>query len=265
MKNTLFYSLLIVLIASLNSCEKEIDLKYKHDFNRLVVEAVLIKGETTHEIRVSREVNYFEKAQFIAATDLLITIEDEGGNVGTFYYIDSGYYRLDNYNLNYRTTYTLSLKDGDKIVEASSTTSSEIILDSIQFGEYTSDGWIQTGIIPRFTDPAGEKNYYLGQTDVNNYPSYNYSYSYQQFTDELIDGKTNSNPIMCYYQSQDTIELTLSSVDYYRYQFIKTFQESFNSGGFFEAAPSNPISNFKDKALGYFSVEVQSEMTVIVP
>lgn len=265
MKKTLLYSFCIVLLAVLTSCEKEIDLKYKHDFDRLVVEAVLVKGEASHQIRVSREVNYFENVEFTPAENILITIKDEGGNIGTFYYLDSGYYRLDNYNINYRTTYTLSLKDGDKTVEASSRTSSEIILDTIHFGTYTFNGGNFPGIIPIFKDPAGEKNYYLGRTSVNSYPTYNNFFTHQQFTDELIDGKTNVNSIICYYQSQDTIHLTLSSVDYYRYQFIKTISESYSSGGLFEAAPSNPISNFKDKALGYFSVEVQSKMTVIAP
>src|SRR5690554_1127531 len=265
MKNILLYLHFIVLIFLFTSCEKEIDLKYKNDFNRLVVEAVLVKGETSHQIRVSREVSYSKAPKFTAAENLLITLEDENGKTGIFYYIDSGYYRLDNYDIDFRTTYTLSLMDGDKIVEASCRTSSEIILDFIQFGTYSIEGWNHPGLIPIFKDPAGEKNYYLGRTSVNNSTSYNSFFTHQQFTDELIDGKTNFNPIMCYYESQDTIQLTLSSVDYYRYQFIKTLVESFSSGGLFEASPSNPISNFKDKALGYFSVEVQSEMTVIAP
>jgi hypothetical protein len=265
MKNTFLYSFYIVLLTFLISCEKEIDLKYKHDFDRLVVEAIIVKGDSFHQIRVSREVNYFKNPEFIPAENISITIKDEAGNVGTFYYLDSGYYRLDNYNINYRTRYTLTLKDGDKTVEASSRTSSEITLDSIQFATYSFSGYNHPGLIPVFKDPAGEKNYYLGRILVNNYPANFESFIQQKFTDELIDGKNNFNPMLCYYASQDTIQFTLNSVDYYRYQFIKTLNEASNPGGLFEAAPSNPISNFKDKALGYFSVEVHSEMMVIVP
>lgn len=249
------------------SCEKEIDLKYKHDFDRLVVEAILVKGETTHQIRVSREINYFEVPEFKAAEDVLITIKDEAGNTGTFYYLDSGYYRLDNYDINFSTNYTLSLKDGNKTVEASCKTSSEIVLDSLILNTYSVNGGNYPGITPVFTDPLGEKNYYIGSTTLSGFPYSNYYNSNQLFTDELIDGQTNTNSVLFYnfYESGDTLEFRLRSVDYYRHQFLKTINESYDSGGFFSAAPSNPISNFKDKALGYFSVELESRKTFVVP
>jgi len=265
MRNLYLYTFLIVLITSFFSCEKEIDLKYKHDFDRLVVEAILVKGDNSHQIRVSRESNYFELPEYIPVESIYITLEDEAGKVGTFYYIDSGYYQLDNYDLDYRMTYTLSLKDGNKVIEASCKTSSEIILDTILTTTYAENGWTTSGLTPRFQDPANEDNYYLGSLasqGLNQKLNYN---RYTVFTDELIDGKMNTNSIPIFYGSGDTLTFVLRSVDYYRYQFLKTLEESYNDGGLFSASPSNPISNFKDKALGYFSVEVEDRMTVIVP
>ncbi|WP_159038613.1 DUF4249 domain-containing protein [Brumimicrobium mesophilum] len=266
MKNTILYVFCLTSIVFLSSCGKVVDLEYQNNYDRLVVEALLVKDESTHKIKVSHEINYFETPEFKPAEDVIITISDESGNIGTFYYIDSGYFGLDNYNINYNTNYTLSLKDGDKIVEASCKTSSEIILDTVLTTYYALDNENSTTALkPIFIDPANEKNYYLTGFSEIGFTQNNYYSKYSMFTDELMDGQTNNNAIPVYYQSGDTIEFRLRSVDYYRYQFIKTFEESYNDGGFFNASPSNPISNFKDQALGYFSVEVEERMTVLIP
>lgn len=265
MKNILISCFCILLITYLASCEKEIDLEYQHDYDRLVVEAVLLKGQTSHQIKVSREVNYFKTPEFISAEDVQITIEDENGNTGTFYYIDSGYFGLDNYDIDYRTNYTLRLKDGEEVIEASSKTSSKITLDTVLTSTYSENGWNTPGLKLIFQDPGGEDNYYVGNTEINELPQSNNLYNqYRMFTDEFIDGKTNTKIIPTYYESGDTIGFILRSIDYHRYQYIKTFEETNDNGGFFSASPSNPISNFKDKALGYFSVEVEDKMTIVI-
>lgn len=254
----------MTLVIFLFSCEKEIDLEYKNEYDRLVVEAVLVKGETPHIIRVSHEVNYFEAPEFRPAESVVITISDENGNSGIFNYVDSGYFELNNFDIHYNTNYTLSLKDGDKIVEASCKTSSKIILDTVLTSTYSSGNMNTKGLTPKFIDPVNEKNYYMSRTAINGLSS-DYFSSSNMFTDELMDGKINNNAVPAYYQSGDSVEFVLRSVDYYRYQFIKTFEETSYQGGLFNASPSNPISNFKDKALGYFSVEVESKKTIVIP
>ncbi|WP_158276107.1 DUF4249 family protein [Brumimicrobium oceani] len=263
MKNTIIYSLFLTLTMFFCSCEKEIDLEYKNDFDRLIVEAVLVKGETSHKIRVSHEVNYFESPEFRPAENVIITINDSKGNSGIFNYVDSGYFELNNFDIHYNTNYTLRLKDGEKIVEATCKTSSKIVLDTVLTSNYSSGNMNTTGLTPKFIDPINEKNYYLTKTAINGFSS-DYFSSSNMFTDELMDGEMNNNAVPAYYQSGDSVEFVLRSVDYYRYQFIKTFEETSFQGGFFNASPSNPISNFKDKALGYFSVEVEERMTVYI-
>jgi len=67
------------------------------------------------------------------------------------------------------------------------------------------------------------------------------------------------------FNARDTVEVELRSFDENVYLFYQTLNSILSSSAFSSSAPSNPISNFSNGALGCFDVYGSSVKSIILP
>ena len=247
----------IFLFLGLISCEKVIDLKLKTDEQRIVVEGYITKGETTHQVHITKTLDFDETAAYPPVEDAVVTIVDNEGNAGVFTHTGNGVYEIQGYAAIVGRTYTLKIISEGVTYEAKSTIPSEILLDDIYILTYDLNS-IQVKVpIPIYTDIAGEKNYYLFEPSVNGEKKG----GIRLLDDEYMDGLSNERPVFISdLEVGDTLKIVMHCIDYSAYKYLFTLDQ--NTGSV--AAPANPESNFGNNALGYFSARETSEKTVIV-
>lgn len=258
MKTFLKYILLPLLLLLVMSCQKVIKLKLKNAEERLVIESVLTKGDSIHQLKITKTLNFDQTTDYPTVDDAQVTVTDDLGNVGVYSSLGNGIYQLQNYMVYVGRTYTLKIVQNGNTYEAQSKVPTEVDLVDA-FVMPISMGVTQLNyIVPMWTDIAGEKNYYKYDIYKNN----KFQPGIHLQDDTYADGLENEQPIDYYdVHSGDTIRIVLNCIDYSTYRYFFTLDQ--NTGSV--AAPANPESNFGNKALGYFSARVSSEKTIIVP
>lgn len=248
----------IGLITLLFSCEKVIHLKLKQEEQRLVIEGVLTKGDSTHRVKITKTLAFDQSTDYPIVEDAIVEVTDGIGNSGVFNYVGNGYYEIQNYDVLVGRTYTLKVTQGGATYEAKSTVPSEVLLNNIFVVDYQIAGMTIKLPIPMWTDVAGEKNYYQYEVYQNGE-----RLDGIRLTDDMYsDGLNNERPINIFgLEVEDTLRVVFHCIDYSTYHYLFTLSQ--NTGSV--AAPANPESNFGSNALGYFSARVSSEKTIVIP
>jgi hypothetical protein len=114
-----------------------------------------------------------------------------------------------------------------------------------------------------FQDPVGLGNYYQFTEQVNgrNIPNV------FVFEDRLSDGRYIVQPLFndsAYLQKNDTLVLTMNSVDQNIYNYFFTLANVTGNNNFQTATPANPNTNITGGALGYFSAHTTQKERIVV-
>jgi hypothetical protein len=161
------------LVATLSSCEKEINLDLNAKSPRLVVEGNILLGLDTliqtQEIKLSRSANYTGKQTPQPITNATVKVV-EGSNTFEFTHTIDGIYRSNKFIAQVNKTYKLIIiHDGDTY-EAIETLAGGPKIDSLTvifqegaFGDEGGDfGAINT------VDPSNQENFYIWRLIINN-------------------------------------------------------------------------------------------------
>jgi len=243
-------SLVGIILSSLLciGCEKVIDLNLKQADPVIVIEGTISDQENIHEVHISNTVAFSTEGTANPVTGASVSIREEQGNARYFKEVAPGVYRIVNYLAYPGRTYHLKVVLQNQTYEASSLMPLPVPIDSIGtvWSSFLGNQDKQVGLIYR--DPPDESNYYHYLMWVNGVPSrqifiYNDKYTngkqvQRNLTDENIILKTG-----------DEVEIEQQSVDEAVYTYFNGLAN--NSGS--AVAPANPISNFSNGALGYFS------------
>lgn len=258
MKTVIKYSSFFFFLLFLTSCEKVIPLKLKNAEERLVIEGILTKGDSIHVVKITKTLNFDQTTNYPIVEDAIVNVSDDNGNIGSFAYIGNGVYQVQNYPITVGRTYTLTILQNGKTFEAKSTVPSEVLLNDVQVMDVPMGPMSIKYAIPMWTDIAGEKNYYKYDLFING----EFQKGIFLQDDTYSDGLNNEEPIEYYnLKSGDTLTVEMNCVDYSVYQYFFTLNQ--NTGS--TAAPANPVSNFGNDALGYFSARVTSKKTILIP
>jgi len=102
-------------------------------------------------------------------------------------------------------------------------------------------------------DPAGIENYYRMKIYVNGQMSTNEG-EINLYSDELFDGKLiGLVQHSAVFQKTDVVTVEFQSIDKATYDYFSTLESISGIEMIQSASPANPISNFNNGALGYFS------------
>lgn len=260
-------AILLALLALTTSCEKVIDLDLKTSSTQIVIEATLPDDGSPAVAVLSQTVAYSETNQFPAVSGATLLLTDETtGTVDTLRETTTpGRYagRLAGL-VGHR--YTLDVASGGQHYVAHSTMPpvvplAGVALDAISFGPND-----RLNVRPLFLDPAGVRNYYYFQQSVNGKPQ---KTIYLQ-DDEFSDGNPNTQGLRGGFDEEkllrgDTVRVKMHNLDVGAYEYFRTLNQILASNPLFTTTPTNPVGNFTNGALGYFSAFSAQTATVVVP
>jgi hypothetical protein len=240
----------------LTACEKEIDIKY-HSIEPLYVIEGRITNETTEVfITQTRDIENKVKGNGIKNASVTITAND--GPAEELHYQADGYYRSQSgLTGEVGKTYSLSVVIGDNEFTSRSGMNGEVKIDRTYFYWMEALGNDYLFFRIRFEDRKGEENYYSYRMYRNGK-----IYAWKAGRDKGNDGEIIEESFLCMTEKTtqgnkpedrdkilyegDVIELEIQTIDLRTYDYLNSLAMS-------EDASANPVSNFTNGGLGYFS------------
>jgi hypothetical protein len=288
-----FFALLFCL-ASLCSCEKNIDFKLKTIPGVLVVDAN-IENDKPPIVVLSKSFDYFSDispaaldTSFVHDADIFISDGSQTQKLRE-YSIDSSGFSIYFYSIDtssqgssflgeFNTTYNLKIVTGGKEY-TSSTTIPPLAkkIDSLWWKPTPfADDSTEVDVMVRSTDPKGLGNYIRYFTQANRGQFLPGAQSV--FDDQLIDGITydlkldpgidRNNPVAYdknFFHRGDVVTLKLCNIDRSTYQFWLTMEFAYQSIGNPFASPNKVLGNISNGALGAFCGYAAGFKTLVIP
>jgi hypothetical protein len=262
-----FLIALLFAAATLQSCQKVIDVNLNDSDPRYVIEGNVDDGPGPYHIKVSRSVNFSTGNDFPAVSNALVTITDvTAALTDTLKEQAPGTYATRFLAGVPGHTYQLYLKAGDNVFTATSVMPQPVVIDSI-YTEKSVFGGDDLFPVPVYRDPSTTRNQYRLTLAVNRLPVKGSDVR----SDAVTNGQTAKFPI--YYNTDeesgnpvirpgDSVFVSLQSIDSAVYEFFRTLEDTRDQSA---AALSNPVSNIKGGAMGYFNAAAVRSKSILVP
>lgn len=244
-------------------CEKVIDLKLKNSEPKLVIESIFTDSLQIQTVTISQTINFDTKNQTKPVIGANVTISDSQNILANF---------VENSPGLYQTTipikgepgkkYNLSVTVNNQNYVAASIMPQPVKLDSIRQNEIFIFGKKTKFLKIHYQDPIGLGNYFNNRVFVNNTKIKEYFVEFDRFN----DGKQVANSIFLpepVLVTGDKIKIEMFTIDVNVYKYLFALTQISGNGGP-PTAPANPISNFSNSALGYFSASTLSIDSIII-
>lgn len=257
MKKLSLLKVLMILIL-FSGCEEVVEIDLHESERRLVVDAaILIEKDnpaTSQFIKLTTTAPFFDE-QVPPAQGAEVTIVSDSGNEYEFTEIEPGYYKNDNFRPGFNTTYTLIINYQNQTYTASESLVPVPDLEEIQ---QNNNGGLEGESIELrgyYTDPAGERNFYLFRFLEENL-------TLQIYDDEFTDGSRT----FAYFSSDDlnrgdVVRFEIQGISRRFYEFMYLLRsQSGTSGGPFQSQPTLVRGNIinttdpENLAFGFFRI-----------
>lgn len=267
------FILYLLYILIFTSCEKVIDLDLNGAEKKYVIEAVVTDRAGTARVFITQTKDFDEDNNFPGVTGAQVTITETGGPapvIATLTETSDGVYEAPLFAGQSGRTYALSVIvagqtfTAECIMPVKSNLDTIYVTDEILFAE-------QRKIVNAvYTDPVGLGNSWRFVQYVNGRKEDQIMIR----NDEYSDGRRIINKLFYFsdeedddddeIESGDEILIDMQCIDPALYKYWwSLFRSSTGVNG--QATPSNPVTNLKGGALGYFSAHTLQTKTMIVP
>lgn len=256
----------IIIIALLfTSCEKTVDLKYKGNQSKVIIEGNITNEPGPYFVKITKSVSLTASGNYPTIDNAVVAISDNAGNNETLTAQGNGIYRTNTIAGIPGRTYRLTVNAESQTYTAQSTMPQPVPFDSIKVAQFTFGGEVEFNIIPVYTDPIGKGNNYRFMLSVNN------KLINQHFVqnDEVTNGVVNTvrleiddNTLKL--KAGDSLTLKMQCIDKnvgFYYTTLALMGDSGPGGG---TTPNNPPTNISNGALGIFSAHTVQEKNKII-
>lgn len=257
----------ILFVALLfTSCEKVIELDYKGNQSRVVIEGNITNEPGPYFVKISKSIGLSESGDYPAIDNAVVVVSDDFGNSETLAPQGSGVYATNTLQGVEGRTYTLLVEAEGQSYTAQSTMPPHVPFDSIKVGEVTIGGDIEYQLIPVYKDPAVKGNHYRFVLSAND----KLENQHLVQNDELRNGLVNTirlevNDDDLKLKPGDLITLNMQCVDANVAMFYTTLALMGDSGPGGGTTPSNPPGNISNGSLGVFSAHTVEVKSVTIP
>jgi len=233
----------------LSSCEDIIDVDLRSVEPEVVIEGY-IRMDSLAVVRITKTKDFSSTNEYIPVEDAIVKIRDSAGKEETLQLNDSGNYVAPSIRGIERYTYNLSVEYNGLEYTSVTTMPPLVPLDSLTLFDFPMIDY-PTPMV-HFKDPVGEENnYYRFIVYIN---GERYKNEYDLGSGEFMDGlymrqrlslhadEDDDDPV----KQNDEYMVEMQCIDKDSYRFWETLMMIENS-------LTNPTSNIKGGALGYFS------------
>lgn len=249
---------LFIVIMSLTACEKIIVPELQTADPKVVIEGSITNRFDNHTVKISRTIMFDQKTVFNGVRGAKVTVTTSNGQVFSFTDTDDGIYRSPRFKGLPGTTYSLKVDLEGHTYRASSTMPREVPADSIVFKKITVFGKDYVYPAVYYVDPPGEQNQYRYLVKVNHQFK-----SDQVIDDRFSDGNSTSDMIRLDdgVLRGDRVDLEMQCIDRKVFKYYYAIAQIGGDSGP-PVAPSNPVSNIDNGALGVFSAHTKVNFSV---
>jgi hypothetical protein len=247
----------LAFLLAFSSCQKVINIDLNDTEQKVVVEGIILRGDTIQRVRITKTQNFAESTSPPIVDNATVSVVDNLGNSATFTSVGNGWYELTSYPGVEGRTYTLSVIVDGVTYSGSSTMPDYQQIDSlfVVFYPFGTDTLIS--VVPAHFDQAGIQNYYQFHITKNGLRDKDIYLQDDQFT----DGNLSLQPLfLSDLIVNDTVRVDMFCIDKPVYSYFN--QLSVNSSS--SATPANPISNMNGGCVGFFSARTYHSQTVVV-
>lgn len=260
--------LAVLALISLSSCEKVIDIDLNKAEKRYVVEAI-VNDQTGARVLLSQTKDFEDDNNFVGVGGAVVEITENGGATTTLTETSAGIYEAPALIGISGKTYSLSVKLDGQFFTAVSTMPQKISLDTLYVTDELLFGDTYKIANVEYKDPAGRGQNYRFVQYLNGVKETEIFV----YTDEYTDGRNVATKLFYFPEDDDDDKRKIKSGDQLRIDMFcidaniyKYWFSLYRSAtGESQATPSNPVSNMKGGALGYFSAQTAQTKTMLVP
>lgn len=263
MKNILF---LLLMAAFFTSCEKVLDLKYKSNQSKIIIEGNITNQPGPYFVKIKKSISLTDVGTYPAIDNATVTISDNAGNSERLTPLGDGTYRTSTIVGTEGRTYTLTVLAESQTYTAQSSMPLRVRFDSIKLEIAKVTGENEYSLIPVYTDPLIKGNNYRFVMSLNS------KLVNQHFiqNDEVRNGVVNSsrldyNDDDAKFKSGDLISLQMQCIDKNVAVYYTTLALMADSGPGGGTTPNNPVNNFSNGALGLFSAYTTETRSITIP
>ena len=261
------WNILVFLLAlTATACKKVISVDLNNVAPQIVIEGEVTNAKGPYQVRISKTVNFSATNTFPPVTDATVILTDSTTGLSEKLYAsaDSGTYLTRTTVGSPKHTYTLKVTVEGKQYTAVSKMPQPVFLDSVTFAlNFDFNNKQQINAVVNFRDPVGLGNYYQFNEVLDGRQIPNVFV----FEDRLSDGRYIQQPLFndsAYLKKDDTLVLTMNCVDENIYNYFFTLANVTGNNNFQTATPANPVTNWNNGALGYFSAHTTQKYKLLV-
>jgi len=271
------YILALVLIVFI-SCEETIIIDTGDLAERVIIEGLVTNRGEQAFVKLTRSRDFYAQgpADRITNADVEVTV-NESETVIFFHNPDNDpdligyYYPIGGLTGEIGSTYSLSVRIGEELFEASETMEPVTSIDSLttkfnedEFEDPEIDGRYFEVLLnaeePQDRDDQYLFKFYRNDTVLRDFPTDVYVAE-----DELLGGRIAELEIPGYFSIDDVALVEMYSLTQEAFIFYFDLNNLINGdGGMFSPPPADPRNNLSNNALGYFQVSAIESDTVVV-
>jgi hypothetical protein len=263
MKNILSIIIIALLFAS---CEKVIDLDYKSNQSRIIIEGNITNEVGPYFVKITKSIALTETEVYPTIDDAVVTISDDVGNSETLIPQGNGIYSTSTLTGVEGRTYTLTVEAENQTYTAQSTMPGQVPFDSIRVEEVTLGGETEYNLVPIYKDPIEKGNNYRFALSVND----KFIKQHLVLNDDVRNGLENTlkleiNDDDLKLKPDDFISIEMQCIDKKVSLFYTALALMGDNGPGGSTTPNNPPNNISNGALGVFSAHTIETKNVTIP
>lgn len=267
MTNRLTYisAFILILVTSL-SCEKVIEIDLSGSDEAIVIEATLTNDKMPFTVLVSKTSPYFGTETKNPVSGAKVSVRAEKGKSKDLEEIAPGIYQLRGTYATPGYWYIADIDFEGVVYSARSFMNEVVPIADLSFTYFDGFGFFDSGykVNTYIRDPANKENYYRLKYYINGQSAKDQG-EITLYSDQLFNGKDiGLGQRSIVFQENDTLTIELQSIDKAAYNYFSTLENISGNELQQSASPANPISNFNNGALGYFSAYSFDRKTAII-
>jgi hypothetical protein len=252
------YGLLLFTAITFSSCEEIIDINLKNAEPALVVEANISDVNELQYIYLSKTVQFGADNVPFRVSGARVSVKENNSLIYNFTEFVPGVYRT-NFKGKVGATYQLEIELEGEIYNATSVMPPKVNLDSVSITQVDFFDEKRKFVKVHYQDPNETADAYRFVLSINNQRLSEFFVDNDRFNNGNYIDRTiySDDPEIV---TGDEIALDFQTIDLNNYRYFFTIQQ-ISGGGGPPVAPSNPVSNISNGALGYFSAHTSQRRT----
>ncbi len=276
MKKSIIITLASLLLLVFIGCEDVIIVELNSADPTIVIEATISDDNLPSRVTITKSTDFYKPSVYPIVSGAKVIVNDSEGNSFLFNEVSDGIYENAIIKGKQGVKYSIEVLAEGIRYNAVSTMPSKMVLDTLTIEEApkkpnSKENSFRFFLRLFFQDMKGVDNY----ARIRMYDKGFLLSGFEIYGDKVTDGNYINYRVIIntgqgFVNLGDTLTVELMSIDKPTFEFYKTANSvnasasSSRGPGSTSAAPANPVTNWSNNALGYFSAYSTSKKTIII-